>query len=250
MFDEGVRGSVTALPRDQQINELRTRMRQIQSGTGSVTAADVAALDVIAVPGGIGDLLPGGGLARGSVVGRRGSTGILAGLLAAATGAELWAAIVAGPRQRIGLLAVTEMGGRLDRLAVIDASGGDPLEIAAVLSDGIPMIVCDTSVTVPPKRAQALTAKIRGQRGVLVITDRVSGLRPDVTLRARPVGYRGLGAGCGRVQEVRVAVEVAGRNPPIRRGEIMLASDGSEGVRWSRTRPAESAAARRWTRAG
>ncbi|WP_280331116.1 hypothetical protein [Nocardia wallacei] len=104
------------------------------------------------------------------MVGCRGSTGILAGLLAAATSAELWAAIVAGPRQRIGLLAVTEMGGRLDRLAVIDASGGDPLEVASVLSDGIPMIVCDSSVTVPPKRAQALTAKVRSQRGVLVIT--------------------------------------------------------------------------------
>ncbi|MBB5916806.1 hypothetical protein BJY24_005718 [Nocardia transvalensis] len=247
-------GAATAMPAEPPTGRKRNpwdgadRSAPPSEQQADVGEADGPLVDGIVVPGGIGALLPGGGLAYGSVVGCRGSTGILTGLLAAATGSGAWAAIVGGRRQRIGLLAVTEMGGRLDRLAVIDASGGDPLETVSVLADGVPLIVCDTPAAVPPKRAQTLTAKIRNQQGILVITDRVRGIRPDLTLTARPTAIHGLGPGYGRLRELHLTLEVSGRNTRPRRGELRLTANGNGRTAWAPA--AESAAAARWSRAG
>ncbi|WP_280381389.1 hypothetical protein [Nocardia wallacei] len=226
-------------------------MAQIEGKVGGTRRADIRSLDVIAVPGGIGELLPAGGLARGSVVGCRGATGVLAGVLAAVTAADLWAAVVAGANQRIGLVAVTEMGGRLSKLALIDSTAGDPVEIASVLADGIPLVVLDARLAVAPARARTMTAKFRSQRGVLVITDRVRGIRPDVIIDAQPAWYTGITRGSGRLREFALAVEVSGRNlDRPRRGQLLLASDGHGGTTWTRNSAAGAAAARRWSRAG
>ncbi|WP_280331147.1 hypothetical protein [Nocardia wallacei] len=76
------------------------------------------------------------------------------------------------------------------------------------------------------------------------------GIRPDLTLTARPAGYRGIGQGCGRLQELRVAVEVSGRNLRPRHGELRLTADGPGSTGWARTSPKAAVAARRWSRTG
>ncbi|WP_280258855.1 hypothetical protein [Nocardia abscessus] len=57
-----------------------------------------------------------------------GRLGPLLGMLAAATDAGKWTAILGYPR--LGLLAVAEMGGNLARLAHIPNPGDDPLDVA------------------------------------------------------------------------------------------------------------------------
>src|SRR5581483_9661748 len=77
----------------------------------------------LAVPGPLGGILPGGGLQRGSVVRIEGSPGsgatsLLVSLLAAATVAGEWAAVVDGEGV-LGGLAAAEAGVALERLAVV-----------------------------------------------------------------------------------------------------------------------------------
>ncbi|HKY77491.1 MAG TPA: hypothetical protein VJS45_15190, partial [Acidimicrobiia bacterium] len=79
----------------------------------------------LAVPGPLGELLPGGGLQRGSVVRVEGAAGsgamsLVLSFLAAATAAGEWAAVVDGDGV-LGGLAATEAGVALDRLAVVRA---------------------------------------------------------------------------------------------------------------------------------
>ncbi|MBB5916673.1 hypothetical protein BJY24_005585 [Nocardia transvalensis] len=109
-------GAATAMATEPPTARKRHPSRGIARGAAApsdqqadVGETGVPLVDGIVLPGGIGALLPGGGLAHGSVVGCRGSAGILIGLLAAATGSGAWAAIVGGRRQRIGLLAVASL---------------------------------------------------------------------------------------------------------------------------------------------
>ncbi|HEY3239594.1 MAG TPA: hypothetical protein VGL92_08525, partial [Acidimicrobiia bacterium] len=81
----------------------------------------------LTVPGALGGLLPGGGLQRGTVVaveglaGAGGSSLVLA-LLAAATAAGEWAAVV-DAEESFGGLAAAEAGVALERLAVVHLGG-------------------------------------------------------------------------------------------------------------------------------
>nr|WP_280310810.1 hypothetical protein [Nocardia abscessus] len=91
------------------------------------------------VPAALAPLLPDGGLVKGSVVAYTGASSLLAGLLAAVTESGGHAAVVGMPR--LGLLAAVEMGAQLRRLAVISDPGPDPVEVAAVLLDGLDLVV-------------------------------------------------------------------------------------------------------------
>ena len=76
---------------------------------------------------------------------------LMLGMVAAVTGDGGNAAIVGLPDT--GLLAAAEMGADLSRLAVIPDPGGDPVEVAAVLLDGMDLVVLGLGgCSVPPAR--------------------------------------------------------------------------------------------------
>ncbi|MGW5220909.1 hypothetical protein ACWEQA_23880 [Nocardia sp. NPDC004085] len=81
----------------------------------------------------------------------------------------------------MGLLAVAEMGGDLSRVAHIAAPGPDPLEVAAVLLDGVPMIVFDAPGGASPSRMRALLARVRSHGAVLIVTS-TNWTRPDLEI--------------------------------------------------------------------
>ncbi len=68
-----------------------------------------------------------------------GARSLLLGMVAAVTAAGGNAAIAGLPD--VGLLAAVEMGADLSRLAVIPDPGTDPVEVAAVLVDGMDLVV-------------------------------------------------------------------------------------------------------------
>lgn len=84
-----------------------------------------------------GDLVPAGpvSLPPGTVGVLSGARSLLLSMVASVTAAGGNAAIVGQPD--IGLLAAVEMGADLSRLAVIPDPGTDPVEVAAVLIDGM-----------------------------------------------------------------------------------------------------------------
>ncbi|WP_067673885.1 hypothetical protein [Nocardia miyunensis] len=211
--------------RHERLAELRRRMAAIPArGVAPTTRAPLSRDrrgESLPVPSALGELLPEGGLVRGSVVEYWGASSLLAGLLAAVTGAGGHAAAVGLPR--LGLLAAAEMGADLARLAVIPDPGPDPLEVASILLDGLDLVMLGMGGReVPPARARVLAARARGKGATLVVAGgRWSGsaLRIDT----RVAGYGGLGIGRGRLRTMRLDVRVRGRSTPHRTGALDLA---------------------------
>ncbi|WP_216913536.1 hypothetical protein [Nocardia noduli] len=243
---------LTGLTRAEQLDALRARIAAVPGKVGATTASPAAPSpgvqpppEVIEVPGDLGSVLPAGGLARGSVVGCT-SGSLLVGLLAAATQAGEWAAMVGNPR--LGLLAFHEMGGDLERLAHIADPGPDPLAVTAILLDGLGVVVLDYPGTVAPSRARAVAARVRSHGAVLIVTT-TGWMRPDVQIHTRTAGYTGLGHGRGRLQAVHLDVRVTSRSTRPRTTRLTLHGSTPDRTRWS-TRSAADVVRPGWEQTG
>ncbi|WP_062994256.1 hypothetical protein [Nocardia mikamii] len=207
-----------------QLAELRRRMAAVPARGVEVverppTAAELRR-ELLPVPPALAGLLPDGGVPKGSVVAYSGAGSLLTGLLAAVTGGGGYAAAIGLPR--LGLLAAAEMGADLGRLAVVTEPGPDPVEVAAVLLDGLDLVVVGLAgMSVPPSRTRILAARARSKGSTLVVTGGAwSG--PMLRIDTRVAGYSGLGRGRGRLRSVRLDVCVRGRSAPERTGTLDL----------------------------
>ncbi|MFD4292053.1 hypothetical protein ACFWPA_05110 [Rhodococcus sp. NPDC058505] len=216
MGGTGLAADLAGLSRQERLEQLRRRMAAVPARGESVAArpdpvsgSDGRGRPVLPVPSVLAGLLPHGGLPRGSVVTVAGAGSLLVGLLAEVTASGGNAAVIGQPR--LGLLAAAEMGAELGRLAVIPDPGPDPVEVAAVLLDGLDLVVLGLGgMVVPPSRARAVVARARSKGATLVVAGgRWSGaeIRLDATIR----GYDGLGGGTGRLRGLRLAVGAEGR---------------------------------------
>jgi hypothetical protein len=150
-------------------------------------------------------------LPRGTVAVLAGARSLLLSMVAAVTAAGGNAAIVGQPD--IGLLAAVEMGADLSRLAVIPDPGTDPVEVAAVLVDGMDLVVLGLGGRrVPQTRARAVVARARLKGCTLLVTDG-DWQGASTRLDARVCGYeitagaRGAPTpGFGRISGVRLQV--------------------------------------------
>lgn len=207
-----------------QLAELRRRMAAVPARGVEVvgrppTSAELRR-ELLSVPPALAGLLPEGGMPKGAVVAYSGAGSLLTGLLAAVTGGGGYAAAVGLPR--LGLLAAAEMGADLGRLAVVTEPGPDPVEVAAVLLDGLDLVVVGLAgMSVPPSRTRILAARARSKGATLVVTGGAwSG--PTLRIDTRVAGYSGLGRGRGRLRSVRLNVCVRGRSAPERTGTLDL----------------------------
>ncbi|MFC3962149.1 hypothetical protein [Nocardia jiangsuensis] len=200
------------------------RVAALRDVIDRVPGPALARTPVLAVPAALGPIFPDGGLAKGSTVTYAGSSTVLLGLLAAVTADGSWAALVGGGRR--GLLAFHEMGGDLERLAVIRDPGQDPLGVVAALTDGIDLIVLDHRVDIPPARARTLAGRVRTQKAVLLVAGQ-DWPHPDLRIRSHLAGAHGLGAGRGRLRGL--AVEVATQDRTGRVREVAAVLDGVGG---------------------
>ncbi|MFE3188592.1 hypothetical protein ACFXHA_06255 [Nocardia sp. NPDC059240] len=220
----------------EQLAELRRRMAAVPArgaeATAHVPVAEEPRREALPVPAALENLLPDGGLAKGSVVVYTGAGSLIAGLLAAVTGAGGHAAVVGMPR--LGLLAAVEMGARLDRLAVVPDPGPDPLEVASVLLDGLDLVVLGLNgLAVPMSRTRVLAARARSKNSTLMVTNG-SWSGSALHIDTRVTGYGGLGRGCGRLRTVRLDVSVRGRAAQPRLGHLALSPEGGR-VEWVST---------------
>lgn len=214
-----------ALPLDQrrsdraeQLEHLRRRIAAVSGKVGggrrgAAPAADPlpASESLLPIPETLGNVLPAP-LPRGTVAVVSGARSLALSMVAAVTGEGGHAAIVGHPDA--GLLAAVEMGADLSRIAVVPDPGSDPVEVAAVLMDGMDMVVLGLGGrSVPATRARAVVARARQKGCTLLVTDgdwqgasarldaRVCGY--EITGRARP--------GFGRIAKVQLTYSVSGR---------------------------------------
>jgi hypothetical protein len=208
-----------AIASDQnRADQLESLRRQIAVLSGKAPEAVVTRSDdllpesesQLPVPQWLADALPAQ-LPRGTVAVLSGARSLLLSMVAAVTAAGGNAAIVGQPD--IGLLAAVEMGADLSRLAVIPDPGTDPVEVAAVLIDGMDLVVLGLGGRrVPLTRARAVVARARLKGCTLLVTDGDWQGAPT-RLEARVCGYditagnRGTPVcGFGRISGVRLQV--------------------------------------------
>ncbi|MEM6104659.1 hypothetical protein AAHS21_00140 [Mycobacterium sp. 050272] len=203
------------LDRAEQLESLRRQMAVLSGKAPERPAARPDSLlpeseSRLPVPQWLAEALPAQ-LPRGSVAVLSGARSLLLSMVAAVTAAGGNAAIVGQPD--IGLLAAVEMGADLSRLAVIPDPGTDPVEVAAVLIDGMDLVVLGLGGRrVPLTRARAVVARARLKGCTLLVTDgdwqgaptrlkaRVSGYEITAGHRDAPV------CGFGRISGVRLQV--------------------------------------------
>lgn len=184
---------MTAAVASDQLESLRRRMTELSGGSGRWD-----------------DMLPAGParLPRGTVAVLSGARSLLLRMVAEVTAAGGNAAIVGQPD--IGLLAAVEMGADLSRLAVIPDPGTDPVEVAAVLIDGMDLVVLDLGGRrVTRTRARAVVARARHKGCTLLVTDG-DWEGAQTRLQARVCGYE-FAPGFGRISGVRLQISGCGR---------------------------------------
>jgi hypothetical protein len=207
--DAGVSGFRPARPRPE-LTEVAQRVRPV------VLAGERR----LAVPGPLGGILPGGGLQRGSVVRVEGAPGagatsLMLALLAAATAAGEWAAVVDG-ESLLGGLAAAEAGVALERLAVVRSVPAALYgRVVATLLDGVAVVAAFVPRGFRPADARRLEARVRERAGVLVAAGAWPG-EAALRLRAEHSSWSGLGQGEGLLGERVLRVSVRGRGAAVR----------------------------------
>ncbi|KWV34229.1 MULTISPECIES: hypothetical protein [Micromonospora] len=177
-------------------------------------------------------LLPHRGLRRGSTVAvttgqprHSGGTSLVLALLAEASRAGSWCAVVGVPT--FGAGAAAEAGIALDRLALVPHPGPEWPTVVAALIDGVDVVVTAVPHAVSAPVADRLAARARQRGCVLVPYGRWAGA--DVTLQVVRGVWAGLGPGRGRLRRREVTVSARGRGAAARPKEITmwLPGDGS-----------------------
>lgn len=210
------------LDRSEQLEQLRRQMAAVSGKVGAARPVTDVANEVLPtsesllpIPESLAGQLPMG-LPRGAVAVVSGARSLPVSMAAAVTAGGGHVAVVGLPD--FGLLAAVEMGADLSRLAVIPDPGTDPVEVAAVLMDGMDLVVLGLAGrTVTATRARAVVARAR-QKGCTLLVARGDWQGAMVRLDARVSGYEttaGHGGspvpGSGRISRVRLSVRAHGR---------------------------------------
>jgi hypothetical protein len=197
--------------RSEQLEQLRRQMAAVSGKVGARSPVAAVGEPVSA------------GLPKGTVAVLSGARSLPVSMAASVSAAGGHVAVVGLPD--FGLLAAAEMGADLSRLAVIPQPGTDPVEVAAVLMDGMDLVILGLAGRrVPAGRARALVARAR-QRGCTLLVTQGDWQGASVRMDARVSGYEitsGPGvsadsagapvAGFGRISAVRVSIRTRGRH--------------------------------------
>ena len=215
------------LNRAEQVEHLRRKIAAVSGKVGGGRRGPAPSADalpdsesLLPVPESLAELSPASGrypqptpLPRGAVAVLSGARSLPLSMVAAVTAEGGHAAIVGQPD--VGLLAAVEMGADLSRIAVIPEPGSDPVEVAAVLMDGMDLVVLGLGGrSVPPSRARAVVARARQKGCTLLVTDG-DWQGASARLEAKVCGYEITGRGrpgFGRISKVRLAFSASGRS--------------------------------------
>jgi hypothetical protein len=201
--------------------------RSFETMSRAIRPVTLAHEQVVPVLPALASVVPGGGLARGSVVvvaGDRGATSLALALAAGPSRAGGWTAMVGCGD--LGLAAAEGMGVALERLALVsEPSPGEWAGVVAALIGAVDVVVMSPAHRVRTGDARRLAARAR-ERGTVLVqiptgrgTDRRgvdAGLEADLRLTVIEARWRGLGHGHGHLQTRRLTVETGGRRRAAR----------------------------------
>ena len=168
------------------------------------------------------ELLPEGGLRRGSRVTVSGdATSLALALLAGPSQAGSWCAAVGLPS--LGLVAAAEVGIALERFPLVARPGDEWPAVVAALVEAVDVVLVCLPRHVRTGDARRLVAKASDRGAVLVTTGGSPGaLAADVRLSVAGAAWEGLGEGHGRLRARRMDVVANGRGAAARERQVSL----------------------------
>lgn len=180
------------------------------SGSLVSRAADPVGDGTLPVLPALRELLPRGGLARGTVVTVAEFGLLILALAAGASAAGAWCGIAGVPEA--GVLAAAGLGLDAERTLLVPDPGHSWPQVVASLLDGCELVLLRPPAQAPAPGAQVrqrLEATLRRGRGVLLVVGDWPGAQ--VRLRVLTQGWTGLGDGHGRLRACCAQVTADGR---------------------------------------
>lgn len=165
------------------------------------------------------------GLRRGQVVTVDGAGMLPLALLAGASAAGAWCAVVGMPD--VGVLAAADMGADLDRVVVVADPGKQWADAVAVLLTAVEVVMVRPPVQVSGHLARRLVALARRHGAVLIVLGEWEGAQ--TRLRVASSLWVGVGQGGGHLRGRRVKVEASGRGASARPRSAWLWLPGPDG---------------------
>lgn len=229
----GVGDPVSPLPdlagmgKSERIHALRSRMSamgtavpQLRQEYDSQPESPPNQEDILPAPAVLSGLLPGAGFPRRAVTLFPDQPLLVVELLAHVTARGGYVAMI-GWRE-FAYAGVVESGGVCENIIVIPDPGPQPLNVAAVLCEGLDLVVYyGTDATLSPTRARPLLGKLRRGTAALIMVG--TGVpSPAVTVDARITNYLGIGAGQGRIRGVEMRISIATRGHAPAGGTVVL----------------------------
>src|SRR5580658_6676937 len=151
------------------------------------------------------DLLPRGGLARGSVVATAEFGLLCLALTAGASADGAWCAIAGVPE--VGVLAAVGLGLDADRTLIVPDPGPAWPQVVASLLDGCELVLLRSPARAPATVQRRLEATLRRAGGVLLVAGDWPGAQ--LCLRVGRQRWTGLGDGHGRLRACCAEVTAA-----------------------------------------
>ncbi len=224
--------------RPERLAALRELIEQVQP----VVAAHEQTLPVDPA---LRDLLPFGGLQRGTTIcvgGGPGATSLALALVAGPSRSGAWVGCVSV--DSLGWVAAAELGVDLDRVAVVRADVDEWPTVAAALVDGFDVVLCGPDHRPDQRQVARLAGRARERGAVVVALEDSASTRArpapgrswpgaDVRLMvdpASPVDWQGPGQGWGRLRSRSLTVLASGRHGADRARRIVLGLPGPDGV--------------------
>jgi len=211
--------SVTALPRRD--DEARAHLHAVAREVAPVVLARDRSVEL---PGVLGELVPEGAMARGSVLrvtGRPGAGATTVGfeLAAGFTALGEWAAAV-DLDSTFGPLAAAEVGVALERFAVVRrVPPARWATVVAALLDGVSLVLAEVPRGVALGDARRLEARARERESVLVAMETRGAVWPGgaaYSLHATASVWDGIERDAGLLGGRRLQVQVEGRGAAAR----------------------------------
>jgi hypothetical protein len=180
------------------------------------------------------ELLPGGGLQRGSVV-TSGDWGLLPLAMAAGAVADgAWCAIVGVPA--VGVRAAAQAGLDPDRVLLIAEPGPGWAQVVASLLDGFDIVLLRPPGQPSAQLRRKLEAAARRYGSVLVIAGDWPGAQSR--LLVTDTEWTGIGTGYGRLRARKAQVIASGRGAGERSRSVWLWLPGPDGSVTAAAEPA------------
>ncbi len=181
-------------------------------------------------------LLPGDGLAKGSVVAVAQPGALCLALMAGASQAGMWCGVAGMPD--LGIVAAAEAGAEPGRMMLVPEPGPRWAEVAATLLEACEIVLLRPPGRAPAQARRRLETAARRSGAALIVAGTWDGA--PVRLHVARQQWDGIGDGFGRLRARRAEVVAEGRGAATRPRSRWLWLPGPDGKISAAARPADS----------